>query len=280
MKKIASTSKKVSRTSNTKERTPFTSSGAKECFEHFSPIARQIPEDTLEPCRLDVEIARANASRGVEALRPHLDLVRKRLPECSIPDLLEIPSIALALMFAAGKIVRTTSSGEIDDRLAAVRPVREAALRQLEVFSLLGLLPKAVPTAIRAGFGALDTARDAQAIVGVFHDHRAAFEGKHPFTDAQLRKLGEDGDWLVAAIKPAMAKGAPIDRDPAAVLRDQLFALLSERHEQLRHAGVVIFGLKDLDANIPPLGSRIAGPRAPTPKPGDTAAPTDEPVAP
>ena len=84
---------------------------------------------------------------------------------------------------------------------------------------------------------------------------------EHPFTEAQLRKLGEDGDWLVAAIKPAMAKGAPIDRDPAAVLRDQLFALLSERHEQLRHAGVVIFGLKDLDANIPPLGSRIGSPR-------------------
>jgi len=263
MKKIASRSKKVIETRESKERAPFTCTSAKECFEHFSPAARSVPEDTLEPCRLDVEIVRANASRGVEAIRPHLAVVRRRLPECAVPDILEVHELSLALMFAAGKVIRSSSNGDIDDRLAAVRPMREATLRQLEVFAILGILPKAVPASIRAGFGALDTARDAQAIVGVFHDHQATFDGKHPFTAAQLKRLGEDGDWLVSALKPAMAKGTPVERDPAAVLRDQLFALLSERHEQLRHAGVVVFGLKDLDARIPPLGARIGSARQP-----------------
>jgi len=156
-----------------------------------------------------VEIARTNAERAVAAIRPHVSTLRRRLPECPIADILEVHEVSLAVMFAASKVIRTTSAGEIEERLIALRPLREAGLRQLETFALLGLLDKDVPAAIRRGRGSLDTARDAQAIVGVFHDHAAVFEGKHPFTAEQLRKLGEDGDFLVTALKPAKAKDAP-----------------------------------------------------------------------
>ncbi len=245
-----------------KERTPFVCTSAKECFEHFEPLARAIPQDELDPCRLDVEIARANVSRAVEAIRPHLAVIRQKLPEHNIADILEVHEVALALMFAAGKVIKANSTGEVDERLAEVRPMREAGLKQLEVFSLLGLLSKEIPAAIRRGKGLLDTARDAQAIVGVFHDNKAVFDGKHPFTPEHLRKLGENGDWLVAALKPTNAKGAPVERDPASILRDQFGALLAERYDALREAGVVVFGLKNLDERIPPLASRVVGPRA------------------
>lgn len=277
MSKVVSKAKKVTASTRTKEREPFTCTSARECYEHFLPLARSVPEDGLEPCRLDVEIVRANASRGVDAIRPHLPTVRKRLPECAVPDILEIHELSLALLFASGKIIRAESTGEIDDRLAAVRPLREASLRQLEVFSLLGMLPRTVPAAIRRGFGPLDTARDAQAIAGVFHDNEAAFDGKHPFTTEQLRKLGEDGDWLVAALKPRGARGVPTDRDPAALLRDQMFVLLTERHEQLRQAGVVVFGLRDLDARIPPLGARAGVPASTLSAVPDAAEPAPAP---
>lgn len=258
-KKAASTKVNVKVTQQ--ERAPFTSTSAKACFEHFEPLARAVPQDDLEPCRLDVEIVRANVNRGIEAIRPELAVVRQKLPEHSIPDMLETHELSLALLFAAGKVIKSGGAGGIDERLATLRPMREAGVRQLEVFSILGLLPKEVPAAIRRGKGSLDAARDAQAIVGVFHDHKAAFEGKHPFTAEQLHKLGEDGDWLVAALKPTKAKTAPVERDPAAILRDQFFALLSQRHDALREAGVVVFGLKNLDDHIPPLGARTATPR-------------------
>ena len=265
--------KKIAGNTVPKERVPFSCTSAKECFEHFEPLARKVPEDGLEPCRLDIEIVRANASRGVDAIRPQLATVRARLPECSIPDILEVHELSLALLFASSKVIRTTSAGEIDERLGAMRPMRKAALKQLDVFALLGLIPRDVPAAIRRGIGSLDAARDAQAIVGVFHDHKAVLEGKHPFSPEQLRKLGEDGDWLVAALKPKNAKDAPVDRDPAAVLRDQFFAVLGQRHEALRHAGVVVFGLKNLDRHIPPLGARVASPRPASPAGSESAAP-------
>jgi hypothetical protein len=39
-------------------------------------------------------------------------------------------------------------------------------------------------------------------------------------------------------------------------IRDQFWTMINGRHERLREAGVVIFGLKRLDEVVPPLQSR------------------------
>ncbi len=127
------------------------------------------------------------------------------------------------------------------------------------------------------GTGPLDAARDGQQIAGVLAEHAADFAGKHPFTKAQLDKLREDADWLVPALRPVSAKIAPTERDPAAILRDQLGAMLIDRYELARQAGGVLFGLRDLDARIPPLGARIGSARSSTP---ESPAPTPESPAP
>lgn len=124
----------------------------------------------------------------------------------------------------------------------------------------------------------LDTARDAQAIVGVFHDNKAVFDGKHPFTPEHLRRLGENGDWLVAALKPRTPREPLAERDPASILRDQFGALLAERYDALREAGVVVFGLKNLDERIPPLASRAGGAHAPRRPPRSAARPRPMPA--
>ena len=234
----------------------FTTTSGKAAYEHFLPLAQAIPTEGLDICRTDIAIARVNIERGIEAIRQHLGTLAKKLPRCSIPDLLDLPALSLALLFAAGKLSKTASSREIETRLAAMRPLREAALKQLEVFALLGLIAVDVPKGIRKGNGPLDSARDAVTLTGAFHDHRAKIGGMHPFTPALLDKLGAEGDWLVAQLKPAGAKAKTAERDPASLVRDQLWALITERHEELRQAGAVIFGLKNLDENIPPLGAR------------------------
>ncbi|MEO7595951.1 MAG: hypothetical protein ABI134_32370 [Byssovorax sp.] len=100
---------------------------------------------------------------------------------------------ALALLFGSGKVVKTASSKEIEARLAALRPLREAGLKQLEVFALLGQIPAKVPTGIRKGNGPLDSVRDAVAIPGAFHDYHDKIGDNHPFTPAILEKLGAEG---------------------------------------------------------------------------------------
>ncbi len=236
----------------------FTTTSGKAAYEHFLPLAQAIPTEGLDVCRTDIEIARVNIDRGIEAIRLHLGALAQKLPLCPIAEILELPALALALLFGAGKVVKTASSKEIEARLAALRPLREAGLKQLEVFALLGQIPAKVPTGIRKGNGPLDAARDAVAIPGAFHDHQDKICDKHPFTPAILEKLGAEGDWLVKQLKPTGAKAAPSERDPASIVRDQLWAIISERHEVLRQAGAVIFGLKNLDDHVPPLGARAA----------------------
>ncbi|APR82300.1 Hypothetical protein A7982_07649 [Minicystis rosea] len=249
---------KASSTSAKKSASSFTTDSSKAAYEHFVALARQVSTDGLEVCRADLGIARVNVDRGVTAITPHLATVKKKLPHCPIDEVLELPALLLAATFAAGKIAATVSTGEIDQRMAAMRPMREAALKQLEVFALLGIVPAGVPIAIRRGSGPLDAASDAIALPGAFHDHEAAIEGKHPFTPAMLKKLGEDGDWLAKHLKKTGAKAGRAERDPASVVRDQLWAIINERHEHLRQAGAVVFGLKSLDEHVPPLGARVA----------------------
>lgn len=256
-------------------REPFVCASAQTCYEHFAPIAKAVPVDGLETFKISVDIARANASWAVEALRPHVETLQRKLPECPVADLLEIHELSLALMYAAGKVVVAVSQREIEERLSSLRPMRELTLQQLEIFAALGLLDKAVPVAIRKGTGPLDAARDGQQIAGVFAEHAADFAGRHPFTKAQLDKLREDADWLVPALRPASAKVAPTERDPAAILRDQLGAMLVDRYELARQAGGVLFGTRALDEHIPPLGARIASARSSTPETPAPAAPAN-----
>ncbi|MFO0592648.1 MAG: hypothetical protein U0441_34205 [Polyangiaceae bacterium] len=268
--------KKVAEKVTEKATTPFHSENAKACFEHFEPMARAVPEEGLEPFRLNIDVVRVNVLRGVEAIVPHVETIRRKLPECAVHEILEVHEVALGLLVAANKVIPQVSDGEIDARLSALRPLREAGLRQLEVFSLLGKLDKKVPAKIRKGKGSLDAAQDAVAIAAAFHDHQKALAGQHPFSPELLDKMSEDGTWLVKALKPKnAAKGVSTGRDPAAILRDQFGALLTSRYEELQHAGVVVFGLKNLEDHIPALGARAAATRG---EPESDATPPAAPV--
>jgi hypothetical protein len=237
---------------------PFTTLDAAAALRHFQPLTQQIPESDLGVCTVDVEIARHNIDRGVAALRPHLALVRARLPLCPVEALLELPALALALIFAADRVITSPSDGETADRLARMRPLREATLCQLEVFVFLGLVPAERVRAIRAGNGSFDSARDAVAIADMFRELAPVLAGKHPFTPAHIAELAEHGNWLLVQLKPAGAYLAPVERNAASLLRDRIWSLIVARHTQLREAGVVVFGLRDLDSTIPPIGARMA----------------------
>lgn len=251
---------------------PFLTADAAAAFERFLPLAEAIPEADVVAPNVDLSIARHNIERGLAAIRPHLDLVRSRLPLCPIDEVRELPSIALAAVVAADRVGVRASDGEVMGKLAELRPMRERALVMAEILADLGHVPAERVRAIRAGNGPLDSARDAMALQQLFKEHWDAVEGKHPFSRADLADLGERGQWLFARLRPGAAVSEPAKRGDAAVLRDRFWTLLVQRHEHLREAGVVVFGLRALDESVPPLGSRIA------PAPAVTVAPpTAEP---
>jgi hypothetical protein len=235
----------------------FSAASPELCFAHFLPLAQQVPAEGLEAFRLDVELVRKNLERGVAAVHAELSALRKKLPGCNVAELLELSALGLALVHAGSRVSRPATTPEVEKRLAQMRPMREAALRQLEVFALIDLIPAHVPAAIRKGTGALDAAQDALAIPAVFQDNEELIGHRHPFTSAMLKKLGEDGDWLMERLAPLEEAREQAERSPEAVVQNQLWSLITQRHERLRQAGAVLFGLRGLDAQVPPLGPKV-----------------------
>lgn len=244
----------------------FTTSDANEAYRHFLPLVQaEVPADHAEICRLSVDLVRANVDRGVGAIRPHLGRVVEKLPLCPIDGMLELPSLALGLVAAAGRVVAAASEREIETRLEKFRPMRDLTLRQLEIFAELKLVPKQRVAAIRRGSGPVDSARDGVDIVGVFHELAETLDGKHPFSPDYLAAMAEHASWLLVQLKPRGAQQKPSERSPEAVVRDQFWTVVNRRYDHLREAGVAVFGLRQLDAHVPPIGARTPSPSAAQP---------------
>jgi hypothetical protein len=233
----------------------FVTTDPRAAYKHFLPAAHAISSDAIKPCTVDVELARHNIDCGLIAIAPHLDALRAKLPKLSIPSLFELRPLALGLSFAADRIV-ATSEGAIEHHLERLRFLRNLTLRQLEIFAYLDLIPEDRVQAVRFGPAPIDTCREAIAIVALFSEYTTEISGKHPFPAAQLNELWERGQWLLSALSLRSASVTPVWREPATVIRDRFWTVVSERHEELREAGVAIFGLKTLDDHVPPLGRR------------------------
>lgn len=249
---------------------PFTTFDAAEAFRHFLPHAEALPADAVPVRGGDAAIARKNVERGVEAIRPRIAEIPDILPKIALNALLELPALALGLVHADGRVGSTASGREIEAAIARVSPLRDASLRYLEVAADLGLVPAKRVRAVRAGKGKLDNARDCVDIAGIFDEFKGALEGKHPFTNDQFNELATTGTWLVERITPRGTPKTPAMRDPAALVRDRFWKLLEDGHNDLRTAGVALFGIKNVDDYVPPLLSRTST-TSPTPRGQETA---------
>ena len=237
----------------TKIAAPFISEDSEACFKHFCTLVASTPADALEPYNADPEIVRVNIVRAVDAIRAHLDHIAKALPLVNIPELLEMPSLALALGFGADKVFTPASRKEIRARQASLRPMRSLTLRYLEIVGELEIVPADQVQNIRTGKGSLDEARDGVGLVAMFNTFAKVLSGKHPFTTEMLTKLAEDGNWLIKALLPTGARPGKAETNPDALVRDQLWTELVRRYDVLYQAGMVIWGRRQVDANLPAL---------------------------
>lgn len=282
MAKAKTTSKQGKKASNEPEKgggadkkTPqaaFISDDSEAALAHFTNEAAALSADEVEPCNGDPAIILHNAQAAFEAVAPHLPGLSGWLSPGDERMIREIPTLARALQLAAMQVTPpAASSKDIEKRLREVRPLREVALKMLEVLAHqeVKLVDPAKVAAIRAGTGPADMARDAVALRALFREAGASIEGKHPLTKEQLDKLGGDGEWLVSQIRPkGAAPAAGAGPDPKALLRDRLFTLLRRRHDgPLYLVGVKLWGRKAVDERLPGLLSHVAKAATPAPTP-------------
>jgi hypothetical protein len=224
-------------------------------YKHFLPRAQALSSDAIKACTAEIALARHNVELGLAAITPHLDAVQARLPRLAISSLLDLRAIGLALSFAADRLA-STPEGVQEKCLDRLRFMRNLAFHQLEIFAYLDLVPGDRVQSIRRGPEPVDTCREAIAIVALFAEFTISFTGKHPFTTAQLDELREQGHWLLGTLRSRSGGVIQVWREPATLTRDRFWTLLVDRHDELREAGVAIFGLKRLDEHVPPLGRR------------------------
>ncbi|WP_437683242.1 hypothetical protein [Sorangium sp. So ce131] len=228
------------------------------CYERFTPEALALPDREIEVCRADVRIAFANVKQGIEAVCSDPARVRKALPELPLDDVLALPDLGRALVYAATRVTaRPASSREIDAKLKIVTELREPMLSLAETLARRGLLPRDVVAEIRAGSGKYDLASDGMALAHLYAEHAGALRGKHPFTEEEFAELQAASEWLLDNLTPDGARRpASKQRGDAEKMRDRLWTLMVRRHADLRKIGYYFRGDAFEDAT-PKLQSRL-----------------------
>ncbi|WP_437668819.1 hypothetical protein [Sorangium sp. So ce131] len=229
------------------------------CYKRFTPEALAIPDREVELCRADVRIAFANVKQGVEAVCADPERVRRALPELPLDDVLALPDLGRALVFASTRVTaRPASSRHIEAKLKIVAELREPMLSLAETLARRGLLPKDVVAEIRAGSGKYDMASDGMALAHLYEEHADVLRGKHPFTEGEFAELQAASEWLLDNLTPDGARRpASRQRGEAEKMRDRLWTLMVRRHADLRKIGYYFHGDAFEDVT-PKLQSRIA----------------------
>ncbi|MGK4002381.1 hypothetical protein WMF31_07150 [Sorangium sp. So ce1036] len=228
------------------------------CYKRFAPEALALPDREVELCRADVRIAFANVKQGVAATCADPARVRRALPELPLDEVLALPDLGRALVFASTRVTaRPASNREIEAKLKAVAELREPMLSLAETLARRGLLPRDVVAEIRAGSGKYDMASDGMALAHLYDEHAEALRGKHPFTREEFDLLREASEWLLDNLTPDGARRpAAKQRGEAEAMRDRLWTLLVRRHAHLRKIGYYFFGDAFEDVT-PKLQSRV-----------------------
>jgi hypothetical protein len=236
-----------------KNQAPLDSKGA---YDHFSSRAVAIAAKDVPVARGSAAIARTNVDKAVKAISAHFADLRRIAPTLDITRISELPALVRAFDYAEKLVPRDTSDGSIDAALAAVGPVRQAALSFFEAAAFCGLVDAGRVRKLREGRGKLDVASDAVGIAGLFDEAGGALAGKHPFTDEHLTTLRERGGWLVDRLKPSGAVRDPKDRSPAALVKDRFAKLVEDDFAELLKAAVAVWGVDGYRAHVPALYSR------------------------
>lgn len=229
-------------------------------YRHFHATALRVSVDGFVHFRNDPDLAVHNIAIGLKNLAPHYGAFAARCPDVSLVDALELPALALALSHATRLTIGQVSSPrEIARRRADVRELHEDMENVVGVLVRRGALDAKVIAGLGTKRGPIAKASDGVAIAGVYRDHAKSLDGKHPFTKEDIEHLATESAWIRAALKPANARKEKAVRSPESIVRDQFAKLLGEGHDKLRTAGVVFFGIRNVDEKVPPLYSAAVG---------------------
>ncbi|WP_437816579.1 hypothetical protein [Sorangium sp. So ce1078] len=203
---------------------------------------KALPEiDALSPDRLiaiNLDIPRMVSQvlgvlPGLLALRSD---IAERLQKHDVALLDRLETYALAAWYA--HLVWLSSGGAenaLKPLLEEAVPLRENLLSDAEALARRGLLDAETVAEIRAGQGHIDTANDLVALSALFSGSWSEIAGKTAATEEEVKRAGEIGPQLLAALGVREHGKGPGPTE-AADKRARAFALLVHAYDQTRRA--------------------------------------------
>jgi hypothetical protein len=231
-------------------------------FQHFAALAAKVPPDAVQVARVDPRVILANVRFAMANLGVTPEEVRVALPKAPVEKVFEVQALAMAFTIACERVRDLPSAGEVQRRLARLRPQREAFLGMAEVLAGQGYLDKTTVANIRAGNGPYDAAVDAVNLAELYTQHWDRLRGLHPFKREALDAMKDDGQWLLEHLAPSSSQRAEGPRkDQDRDTRDRLWTMILERYDWLQRIAHVFHG-DAYEAKVPRLRSQPPAPAA------------------
>jgi len=249
--------------------------GSQADYERFEAAARALPASDVLPMRADLRLALHNVKVGVAWLEAERERA-ERLDGVKVQELLELPHLVLATIFADTQVQRAEAAGDVQALLRRAVELRSLLLKVALGLVEAQLLPPGPVEAIQQGSGAPDLARDCVALAALFTKHASSLRGKHPLKASQVEEASRVGTDLLNALKSGRARRQPAEPAAGVDMRDRLWTLVVKRHELLWRVGAFLFGPAEVDVKVPALqAKRGVGSRKKKAASGEPAAPEE-----
>ncbi|MBK9264671.1 MAG: hypothetical protein IPM54_33415 [Polyangiaceae bacterium] len=161
--------------------------GSQKAYEEFLSEAEALADADVRPFRADGSLALHNVEMGLDAISPHADRIKAELPTVDVVALQELPDLALAVIYAAAQVDRT-SDGSTGALIEKARASRTLLLASSEALAVAGILPAHEAERIRAGTGPIDLAQDNVDLAALLTKHATAIAGKRRSRRSRSRK--------------------------------------------------------------------------------------------
>ncbi|MGK3963782.1 hypothetical protein WMF38_06345 [Sorangium sp. So ce118] len=209
---------------------------AAAAFDKALPEIEALSPDRLIAMNLDVPRVVSQVLGVLPGLRALRADIAEHLPTFDIARLDRLETYALAAWYAH---LLWLSSGDAESAvkplLAEAAPLRENLLGDAEALARRGLLEAATVADIRAGQGHIDVANDLVALSTLFSASWSEIAGKTAATAEEVKRAGEVGPQLLAALGVREHGKGPGPTE-AADKRARAFALLVHAYDQVRRA--------------------------------------------
>jgi hypothetical protein len=216
---------------------PEAPSKAAAAYAQAEPELQKLEPHQLVQININIPTAVSIALGALPNLAPLRPALVKDLPNHPMRFFDKLETYALAAWYAHLLALPVGSeSNPVRPLLDEAIALRATLLRDADALAGRGLLDPEVVRDIRAGQGNVDTANDLVALSAAFTMNWATIQGRTAATSEEIKRAGDLGPMLLAALGVRELGSEPAPVEDAADRRLRAFSLFVRAYDSVRRA--------------------------------------------